>query len=318
MTLSFGIQFEPQFGFNKEEVELIAKDILHSQYFDTIWISDHFFLDTDATNKSSFDAWTLMTYLLAKVEQIRVGSLVLCNSYHNPSILAKKVATLDQLSKGRLELGYGAGWKEIEYNAYGIEFPPTKVRIDQFEEGIQILLRMWSEDPKSNFNGKYYKIKEAICYPKPYQKPLPLWIGSMTGRNRMLRLAAKYAFGLNLAWAFDLEKCEIIFKKLNQFAKEYKRDPSDIKRSLGFWVKIYESEEQMEIDFQKEAQKRNISVKKYKQRIDGALVGTKNQIIEKLCNYINIGVSHFIFMFPYQKEKDYIRIFNSEILSQLK
>ncbi len=316
MNLSFGIQIEPQFGFNKQNIDLIAERIVHSR-FDTIWISDHFFLDQEAANKTAFDAWTLMTYLLSKYQRIRVGSLVLCNSYHTPSILAKKIASLDHLSEGRLELGYGAGWKEIEYKAYGIDFPPTKKRIDQFEEGVQVLLSMWSDDPKSNFTGKYYKIKNAICYPKPYQKPFPLWIGSMTGGLRMLRLTAKYASGINLAWAFTVKKCETIFRRLDKYAQEYDRDPSEIKRSLGFWVRIYDSEEVMEGKIREEATKRNVTIEEYKRRVEGALVGTRDQVCKRLKAYIDLGVTHFIFMFPYGEEKKYIDYFNSEILNDL-
>ena len=125
MKFSFGIQLEPQFGYTKSEVDQIADSLEQDPLWDMIWISDHMFLDENSTDKSSFDCWTLMTYLAVKYPKLRIAPLVLCNSYRHPSILAKMVATLDQLSEGRIEMGYGAGWKEIEYNAYGITFPPV-------------------------------------------------------------------------------------------------------------------------------------------------------------------------------------------------
>jgi alkanesulfonate monooxygenase SsuD/methylene tetrahydromethanopterin reductase-like flavin-dependent oxidoreductase (luciferase family) len=178
MKLSFGMQLEPQFGYSKDDVDQFA-NLIENSKFDTIWVSDHMFLDTESQG-SAFDAWTLMTYLVTKYAKLRVGSLVLCNSYHKPSLLAKKITTLDHLSEGRIEIGYGAGWKEVEYKAYGIDFPSVKERLDMLEEGLDILLKLWSEEEKPSYSGKYYSISEALCFPKPYQKPHPnLWIGAI-------------------------------------------------------------------------------------------------------------------------------------------
>jgi len=255
---------------------------------------------------------------VTKYSQLRVGSLVLCNSYHIPSLLAKKITTLDQLSKGRIEIGYGSGWKEVEYNAYGIEFPSVKERLDRLEEGLDVLLKLWSDEDKPSYSGKYYNLNEALCFPKPYQKPHPrLWIGSMTGGNRMLRIAAKYGDGLNLAWSFSPEKCRELFKKLDNNCTKYNRSPSDIKRSLGFWVRIYKDEAEMEKGLVQEAEKRNIDLETYKERVAGSLIGTKEQVIEKLLEYKEVGVTHYIFMVPYLQEVEYMNLFENEILPEI-
>ena len=312
MEYSYGIQIEPQFGFTKESIDKVG-EVIESSPFDTIWVSDHMFLDKKAFNKSAFDALTLMTYIVTKFTNIRIGSLVFCNSYRNPSIMAKKMTTLDNLSEGRLEVGYGAGWKEIEYNAYGIPFPSVKERLEQLEEGLQILQELWSDKETASYQGKYYSLDNALCFPKPYQKPYPrLWIGTMTGGKKMLRIAAKYGDGINLAWSFTVERCEEIFQKLDSLSKQYNRKP--LLRSIGFWVKIYRDEKEMNDGIKKESEKRNISVEDYQKRIEGALVGTSKEIKEKLVQYKNLGVSHFIFMFPYQQELEYLEIFEKEIL----
>ena len=317
MDLSFGLQLEPQFGYTKEEIDNITNVVVKNQ-FDTLWVSDHMFLDTESQGKSAFDAWTLMTYLVTKYSQLRVGSLVLCNSYHHPSLLAKKISTLDHLSKGRIEIGYGSGWKEVEYDAYGIKFPSVKERLDMLEEGLDVLLKLWSDEDKPSYSGKYYNLKEALCFPKPYQKPHPrLWIGSMTGGNRMLRIAAKYGDGINLAWSFSPEKCQELFKKLDNNCLKYNRSPADIKRSLGFWTRIYKDETDMEKGLIQEAEKRNITVEEYKERVAGALVGTKEQVIQKLIAYKEIGITHYIFMVPYQEEIEYLELFDTEILPKM-
>ncbi len=317
MKMSFGMQLEPQFGYTKDDVDQLA-NLIENSKFDTIWVSDHMFLDTESQGKSAFDAWTLMTYLATKYAKLRLGSLVLCNSYHHPSLLAKKITTLDHLSEGRIEIGYGAGWKEAEYKAYGIDFPSVKERLDMLEEGLDILLKLWSKEEKPSYSGKYYSISEALCFPKPFQKPHPnLWIGSMKGGNRMLRIAAKYGNGINLAWSFSPERCKTLFEKLDNYCTKYKRDPSSIKRSLGFWVRIFEDEDEMEKGLIAEAEKRKISVEEYKTRVKDTLVGTKEHVLHKLLEYKEVGVTHYIFMFPYQQEMKYLNLFNDEILSKV-
>jgi len=317
MKISFGVQIEPQFGFTKEKIDEIAGRC-ESCNFDTIWVSDHMFLNEKSVNVPTYDAWTLMTYLLTKYTALKVGSLVLCNSYRTPSILAKMITTLDHLSNGRYLCGYGAGWKEMEYQAYGIDFPPLNVRIEQMIEGIEVLWAMWNEEEKSSYRGKYYKVKDALCYPKPLTKPRPpIWIGSNKGGKKMIRTAAQYGDGLNLAWDFSSSRCEELFNYLDEQVIKFQRDPKEITKSVGFWVRLYKDEEEKQKIFQDEATKRGMSIEEYSKRVRGALIGTKEQIIEQLIKYIELDVSHFIFMFPFDKEIEYMTIFSKDILPAL-
>ncbi|MHA1994386.1 MAG: LLM class flavin-dependent oxidoreductase [Candidatus Hodarchaeales archaeon] len=315
MDISYGIQLEPQFGYTKADIDNLASSIEKSR-FDMVWVSDHMFLDKQAVDKSAFDALTVMTYLVSIFQHLRIGSLVFCNSYRHPSIMAKKISSLDNLSEGRLEVGYGAGWKEVEYQAYGIPFPSVKTRLEQLEEGLQVLLKMWSSDEKVSFQGKHYNLEEALCFPKPFQKPHPrLWIGTMTGGKKMLKLAAKYGDGINLAWAFSVNKLEKIFHQLDEYTNEFNRPR--LKRSVGFWVRMYPNEKEMAQGLENEAKKRNITLEEYKDRIKGALIGTPQVLIEKLRRYQNLGLSHYIFMFPYQEELNYLKLFEEEILPEI-
>jgi alkanesulfonate monooxygenase SsuD/methylene tetrahydromethanopterin reductase-like flavin-dependent oxidoreductase (luciferase family) len=312
MTLSYGIQLEPQFGYTKTDIDEIGVHIEKSS-FDTIWVSDHMFLDSKAFDKSAFDALTVMTYLSTKFTQLRIGSLVFCNSYRHPSIMAKKIASLDNLCEGRLEVGYGAGWKEIEYNAYGIPFPSVKIRLEQLEEGLQVLKEMWHENEIASFQGKHYSLDNALCFPKPYQKPHPrLWIGTMTGGKKMLKIAAKYGNGINLAWSFTVERCKEIFQHLDDLCHQFDKKP--LFRSIGFWVRLYSDEKEMAEGIKKEAEKRNLKLEEYEKRIEGALIGTPEMIKAKLESYKELGISHFIFMFPYQQELAYLDKFEKLIL----
>jgi alkanesulfonate monooxygenase SsuD/methylene tetrahydromethanopterin reductase-like flavin-dependent oxidoreductase (luciferase family) len=120
--MEYGVQIEPQFGFDYDTILDIANESLNSG-FNSIWFSDHFMLNKDAIDKVLLDPWLIMAALAQDTDDIRLGSLVFCNSYRQPAIHAKMGSTLDVLSNGRLEFGIGAGWKEIEYEAYGYNFP---------------------------------------------------------------------------------------------------------------------------------------------------------------------------------------------------
>ncbi|MFW9815222.1 MAG: LLM class flavin-dependent oxidoreductase, partial [Candidatus Thorarchaeota archaeon] len=175
--MRFGVQIEPQFGFEYNDVLDVSEKALENG-FEVTWFSDHFMLDADATDKVLLDPWLIMTTLVRDNSKIRVGSLVFCNSYRNPALLAKMGATIDVLSNGRLEFGIGAGWKELEYKAYGYDFPEFPIRMKQLTEAIQIIRGAWTEE-KFTFKGDYYSVEELVSYPKPVQKPHPtIWVGS--------------------------------------------------------------------------------------------------------------------------------------------
>ena len=142
--------------------------------FDSIYAYDHLIPHyRDDIEKNIFECFTLLSSLATITERVKIGQIVACNSYRNPSLLAKMLSTLDIISNGRVELGIGAGWYEQEYVAYGYNFPSDITRIIQLDESIRIIKAMWTEKYAS-FDGKYYKIKDAICNPKPIQKPHPL------------------------------------------------------------------------------------------------------------------------------------------------
>ena len=313
--MDFGIQIEPQFGFDYEEISNIGKKGLDNG-FSTLWFSDHFMLDADSTDRILLDPWLVMTALVREFSDLRVGSLVFCNSYRNPALHAKMAATLDVLSDGRLEFGIGAGWKTLEYNAYGYEFPDDMTRIAQLAEAIQIIRSIWLED-KANFDGEHYKIRNLVSFPKPVQKPHPtIWVGTMYGKEHMLRLTAKHGDGINLAWAFTPEQLGSIFKQLDGYRKEYKR-PEEIKKSVGFWTYIFEEESEMETAIVEGAKKRNISLEKYRERIKSAMWGTPETIVEKLQAYKELGVTHSIFMFPQEEEIKQVEIFGKKVIPKM-
>ena len=122
-----------------------------AQGFKSIWTGDHLTM----TDEYLIEGSTLATWVAARYPGVKVGGLVMCNSFRSPALLAKMGASLQAISSGRFILGYGAGWHEPEYKAYGYDFPRPRVRIEMMEEGIQVIKALWTQSPAS-FSGKYY------------------------------------------------------------------------------------------------------------------------------------------------------------------
>ena len=182
--------FLPQGGFGWSDLLDRARRA-EELGFHSFWVADHFFsklrLDGDFP-----EALATVTALLASTTRLRVGALVFANPFRHPPVLAKQLATIDHLSGGRLEIGYGAGWMEEEFRAYGIEYPSMGARLAMLEEGVEILRRMFTED-RASYAGRYYRIDEAPCRPKPVQKPHPpITIGGR-GERKLLRIVARHA-----------------------------------------------------------------------------------------------------------------------------
>jgi alkanesulfonate monooxygenase SsuD/methylene tetrahydromethanopterin reductase-like flavin-dependent oxidoreductase (luciferase family) len=171
-----------------EEVVPLADDL----GYDGVVMPDHFMWDWREMpdRNSTLDTWTAFSYLAAKTSRVKFATLVTPIPFRPPGILAKMVATLDVISKGRAILGVGAGWSQSEFDGYS-EWNDSKTRVDKTEEGVQLIRRLWTED-KVDFKGRFYKAKGAVIEPKPVQKPHPpLLFGGVS--PRMLRMAGRYA-----------------------------------------------------------------------------------------------------------------------------
>lgn len=170
-----------------EQAVLAADDL---GYYGVVF-PDHFMWDRQEMpdRNSTLDTWTTLSYLAAKTDTLRLGTLVTPIPFRPPGILAKMVSTLDVISSGRVFLGVGAGWSQSEFEGYS-EWDNPKTRVDKTEEGLQLILKLWQEE-KVDFHGKFYKAKGAVLDPKPVQQPHPpLLFGGVS--RRMLRLAGRF------------------------------------------------------------------------------------------------------------------------------
>jgi F420-dependent oxidoreductase-like protein len=160
--------------------------------FESIWNWDHFYPLTGDLTGPNFEGWTMLSAMAALTSRIRIGCQVTGMPYRHPAVLANMAATVDHISGGRLILGLGAAWNEMECTAYGIPLPPLKERFDRFDEGVEAITLLLSQTV-SNYSGQYVTLTDARCEPKSVQRPYPpITIGG-SGRKRTLRTAARFA-----------------------------------------------------------------------------------------------------------------------------
>ena len=159
--------------------------------FDGIWLFDHFKTMYGESGGPCFEAWTSLAALAAITERARLGILITGMTYRHPSVLASEAVTVDHVSGGRLELSLGAAWFEEEHRELGIEFPPTGERVSRFEEYVQVVHLLLTEDDVS-FDGRWHRLDRATYRPRPVQQPHPpIWIGA--NGPRMLTIAGRHA-----------------------------------------------------------------------------------------------------------------------------
>ncbi len=160
--------------------------------FTQAWTFDHFYPLTGDTHGPCLESWTMLAALAQATHRIRIGSMVNGMHYRHPAVTANMAATLDIISGGRFELGLGAGWNLQESDAYGIELGSVKERLDRFEEGVEVIVRLLSQEV-TDFEGDHYRITDARCEPKPVQRPHPPILIGGSGKKRTLAVVARWA-----------------------------------------------------------------------------------------------------------------------------
>jgi F420-dependent oxidoreductase-like protein len=199
--------------------------------FDHVWVFDHLAsIGEGGPGRPVFEGWSLQAAIAVATEHVRLGCLVTGNTYRNPALLAKIAVTVDHLSGGRLEFGIGAAWAQVEHEMYGIE--GLDHRVGRFSESLQILRSLWTE-PRTNFEGRYYTMRDAVCIPKPVQQPHPpIWIGA--GGDRTLMLTARHADVWNPSGGSRPEELAALWARLEAACERVGRDPSTIRRSVQY------------------------------------------------------------------------------------
>lgn len=242
------------------------------------WISiwDHFYAADGTGDPTCLEAVAAHAALACHTSRVRVGSLVYSVGYRHPAVLANAVATIDHLSGGRADFGIGAGWSQVEYDAYGIPFPSVGTRMNQLEEAVQCVRLLLRED-RADFDGEWFHLKGAQCEPKPVQAALPIWVGG-GGEKRTLAIVARYADGWNVPFIAP-DEYRHKFEVLDQWCDKVGRDPAEVKRTVN--VGLAWREEDLQAQFGRIAN----FVR------PGVLMGSEDEVVDRVGQYADAGAT---------------------------
>ena len=228
--LSFGIKTAPQHT-TYDAMLRVWEEADAVPVFEHAWLFDHFApiggLDI---NGPCLEGWTLLAAYAARTTRLRLGLMVTGNTYRHPAVLAHIAATTDVISNGRLDFGIGAGWNEYEHSSMGIPLYKPGERIRRFGEACEIVKRLFTQ-PTTDFDGRYYQLKEARCEPKSVQKPYPPFVIGGGGEQLTLRIVARYADVWNFAGG-PVETFKHKVEVLHGHCAAVGRDPSAIRLSV--------------------------------------------------------------------------------------
>jgi len=202
--------------------------------YSSVWLDDHLMLN----KMPILECWPILSALSRVTETIRLGTMVTCNSFRNPALLAKMAATLDNISNGRLELGIGAGVQKNEHYAYGFPFLAPKSRLERLKEAVELIKKLWTEE-KANYSGKYYSIRDTVCEPKPLQKPHPSIVIGGCGEKLTLRVTAQHADRYDWGYLPSLEEYKRKLKVLERQCEAVGRSFDNIEVMLVCWADIH-------------------------------------------------------------------------------
>ena len=246
----------------------------------SLWYADHFMPNHEGSatqDGNVYECWSMIAAIAAVTERLRVGSLVSPTTFRHPTILANTAATIDQISRGRLTLGIGAGWQVNEHLAYGVDLLEGKDRVDRFEEAIQIIKSMLT-DNRTSFAGQHFSSTEAPCQPQPVQTPLPIMVG--TGGPRMSKITARFADEWN-TWGHVSTATERV-TTFAQACRAVDRDWDDIHKSVQAMFFLVDDQDTIE------------KIRKVAPN-DRSIIGSNEYIIDQIGQLIGLGFDEIIF-----------------------
>jgi F420-dependent oxidoreductase-like protein len=312
--VSFGI-FVPQMSLQYATIRRMFIDA-EEVGFESAWLADHFipydYPDRPIT-EPMLECWTTLASLATQTKKIRFGALVSCNSFRPPQLLAKITSTLDVISEGRVNFAIGAGWLQLEHEQYGYEFPAISKRIEKLNEAINIIRLLWTKE-KASFAGKYYAIKEAVNSPRPVQKPRPpIYVGAE--RRTMIKFAAQYADVWNFPSDINPYTPQDYAQRVNILESQCDkigRNPLAIKRSwLGLAI-LGKNEDDVARKISS-IRPKGLS----KEQSLREIVGTAETCLHRIGEYVDLGVSEFILIFPETYTSETLREFYDNIIEKV-
>jgi alkanesulfonate monooxygenase SsuD/methylene tetrahydromethanopterin reductase-like flavin-dependent oxidoreductase (luciferase family) len=277
--------------------------------YDSIWTWDHLYPIVGSHEGPIHEGWLTLAAWAEATEQARIGLMVGANTFRNPALVAKMATTLDHISDGRAVLGIGGAWFETEHRAYGMEFGGSPgERLRWLEEAVQIMRGMLhGETPSAE---RFYHAHEVRNDPPPVQERLPLLIGG-GGEKKTLRIVARYADACNVGGGFEnvKRKDEI----LRRHCEEVGRDESEIERTVGMGTCIIRDDPAEAQRLLNDIFERNGRAEPWKNQ----LVGTPEQVAEKMRPFLDISFRHFIIGFPSPHDAETMERLISDVKPEL-
>ena len=302
MTIHFGATL-PQIKRTWEETRAACQEF-EALGYDSVWLNDHLY-GIPGPQLPIFEAWTTLSAAAAITSRVKLGTLVSPVGFRNPALLAKIAATLDNISNGRVIVGLGSGWFEMEFSGYGFDFPPLPVRLKQLDEACTLVKRMWTEDQPS-FNGKHFHTDSVYCEPKPVQKPHPPLLIGGGGEQVLLRMVARHAdIWNNLA----IHQGQLAHKVnvLREHCRAVGRDPHSIQVSQQTMVVIGKDS----ADAQAKLDKAQMI---YGGHLGQGIVGTPEECIRKIRDHEAVGCTMFVIEFFGRDTREPARLFAEQVM----
>src|SRR5580700_7334070 len=282
--------------------------------YDSLWAFDHLYpIFVPDPSGPCMEGWTLLGALSQHTKRAHIGAMVNGNTYRNPALTAKMAATLDRICGGRLNLGLGAGWFELEHNSLGFDFKTLPQRLEALDESCQIIKGMFSQD-KTTLRGKHYNVVDAVCNPRPVQQHVPLMIGGH-GERVLLKIVARHADMWNMTNA-DAAEMKRLISVIERHGDTVGRDTDEIEITLAMGLCYKAPKEREEMLSQVVAMMAQTTPELARQRM---IIGSKQECVDKIEGYLKAGVTHFLFMHnpPLTAEED-IQAFAEDIIPQFR
>jgi F420-dependent oxidoreductase-like protein len=310
MPLTLRIFTEPQQGASYDDLLAVAS-LAEDLGFDAFFRSDHYigFGPGDGLPGST-DAWVTLAGLARDTERIRLGTLVTPVTFRWPGPLAITVAGVDQMSGGRVELGLGAGWNDVEHRAYAIPFPPTGERFEMLEEQLAIITGMWRTPVGERFGyeGRHHRVEDSPALPKPVQEPVPIVIGGW-GAKRTPRLAARYAAEYNLPFG-PVEAFGDQNARVSAACEAAGRDPATLVRSVATTVCC--GADEAEVARRAAATGQDLASLRANQT-----AGTPSEVVDRLGAFAEAGAARAYLQVLDLADLDHLRLLAAEVMPHL-